>query len=301
MNDIDVYGQNPFFYAVSMGHLSAVQLLHSNGSTYDHIDENGQSPLYYAIKSNKLDLIEFLLQLSCNIQQVDKRGMTPINFAIRHNKGHLKELLVKYGATPPADNKSKKLQAVKPSIIAQPKQKVNERLIPKEYVLQILDNGQYRPITDEEFDLLKKELPDIGKLFDDEQAIEQMQVPQIDESAPIQYHWEKVSKRMMTHLMKFPKAWIFLNPVEPEALGISDYFDIISNPMDFGTIKENLQHHKYLSMQHFLQDVELVFSNCILYNGEASQVSQMCREVQDEYNKQCEQLNVGFYITDTDA
>ena len=61
--------------------------------------------------------------------------MTPINFAIRHNKGHLKELLIKYGATPPVDNKSKKLQAVKPSIIAQPKQKVNERLIPKEYVL----------------------------------------------------------------------------------------------------------------------------------------------------------------------
>ena len=30
-----------------------------------------------------------------------------------------------------------------------------------------MDNGHYRPITDEEFDLLKKELPDIGKLFED--------------------------------------------------------------------------------------------------------------------------------------
>ena len=56
---------------------------------------------------------------------------------------------------------------------------------------------------------MKKELPDIGKLFEDEQAIEQMQVPIIDESAPIQYHWEKVSKRMMTHLIKYPKAWTF--------------------------------------------------------------------------------------------
>ena len=68
--------------------------------------------------------------------------------------------------------------------------------------------------------------------------------------------------------------------------------------MDFGTIKENLSKHHYLSMQAFLQDVELVFSNCLLYNGELSQVSQMCREVQEEYNKQCELLNVGFYITE---
>jgi len=100
-----------------------------------------------------------------------------------------------------------------------------------------------------------------------------MQVPPIDESAPIQYHWEKVAMRMMKHLMKLNQAWIFLEPVNPEKLQIADYFDIIQNPMDFGTIKEKLSHHKYLNMQHFLQDVELVFSNCILYNGENSQVS----------------------------
>ena len=44
-----------------------------------------------------------------------------------------------------------------------------------------------------------------------------------------------------------------------------------------------------------------MFENCLNYNGEQSQVSQMCREVQEEYNKQCELLQVGFYITDTDA
>ena len=69
--------------------------------------------------------------------------------------------------------------------------------------------------------------------------------------------------------------------------------------MDFGTIKEKLARHEYRSMHNFLADVELVFDNCTLYNGEVSQVSQMCREVQDEYNKQCELLNVGFYITET--
>jgi hypothetical protein len=62
--------------------------------------------------------------------------------------------------------------------------------------------------------------------------------------------------------------------------------------MDFATIDKKLKHHEYLNMQHFLQDVELVFQNCFHYNGEAptNPISQMCKEVQEEYNKQCEQL-----------
>ncbi len=52
-----------------------------------------------------------------------------------------------------------------------PKQKVNERLIPKEFVLQILDNGQYRPITELEFELLKKQSPDIAELFESEEKV----------------------------------------------------------------------------------------------------------------------------------
>ena len=127
-----------------------------------------------------------------------------------------------------------------------------------------------------------------------------MDVPQVDESAPIQYHWEKVSGRMMQNLMKNSNAWIFLEPVDPGKLGIHDYFDIIKNPMDFGTIRQKLREHQYLNMKNFLEDVELVFNNCILYNGEASQVSSMCREVQDDYLKQCQFLNVGFYLTEND-
>ena len=46
----------------------------------------------------------------------------------------------------------------------------------------------------------------------------------------------------------------------------------------------------------FLKDIELVFNNCILYNGEQSQVTQLCREVQQEYLKQCETQHVSFYI-----
>ena len=32
-------------------------------------------------------------------------------------------------------------------------------------------------------------------------------------------------------------AWPFYKPVQAEALGLHDYFDIIKKPMDLGTVK----------------------------------------------------------------
>lgn len=122
--------------------------MHKLGSTIDHVDENGQTPVYYGIRSNHPNIIEYLLQQGINVNNQDKRGQTPINFAVRYNKNNIKEQLIEYGATPPVTQKQKQ-QASKARSTApvQPKQKVNERLIPKEFVLQIVDNGQYRPIS----------------------------------------------------------------------------------------------------------------------------------------------------------
>ena len=71
--------------------------------------------------------------------------------------------------------------------------------------------------------------------------------------------------------------------MDPKKLNIPDYLDIIKQPMDFGTIKARLQSNYYTKMQEFLHDVQLVFENCILYNGENSQVSIMCKAVRDEF------------------
>lgn len=45
--------------------------------------------------------------------------------------------------------------------------------------------------------------------------------------------------------------------------------------MDFGTIKTKLKEQRYANATEFTDDVELVFYNCKLYNGEASGVGQM--------------------------
>lgn len=50
-------------------------------------------------------------------------------------------------------------------------------------------------------------------------------------------------------------------------MAIPDYNNIIKKPMDFGTIKKKLQFNLYSSPYEFKEDVDLVFNNCLLYNG----------------------------------
>lgn len=47
----------------------------------------------------------------------------------------------------------------------------------------------------------------------------------------------------MTNLQRNPRAYIFAEPVDYEALKIPDYPTIVKNPMDFGSIKTKLKEH----------------------------------------------------------
>lgn len=58
-------------------------------------------------------------------------------------------------------------------------------------------------------------------------------------------------------------------------MNLSDYYDIIPNPMDLGTIKKKLDNKQYANAQEFAEDIRLVESflyssfmrkmNCMLY------------------------------------
>ena len=101
---------------------------------------------------------------------------------------------------------------------------------------------------------------------------------------------------MLSSLWKHQCAFIFHEPVNVEALNIPDYYTIVRRPMDFGTIKQKLKDQRYQNISEFIDDMELVFYNCKLYNGETSQVGTMGKAVDDEYRKQLIQLNFDFYM-----
>lgn len=88
--------------------------------------------------------MQWLLDLGCNVNIRDQRGATPISTAVRHRNMAAKELLIKYGAELPSEaatnfSKSKNNQKRQVAVNNRDKIRVNDRLIPKEYVLQVFD------------------------------------------------------------------------------------------------------------------------------------------------------------------
>lgn len=89
--------------------------------------------------------------------------------------------------------------------------------------------------------------------------------------------WREVTKK--TNIV-----WPFMQPVDPVALGIPDYFTVIKEPMDFGTIKKKIDSGVYSSFGQFERDCRLVFSNCYTYNAPESDVVILCRQAEGIFN-----------------
>ena len=49
-------------------------------------------------------------------------------------------------------------------------------------------------------------------------------------------------------------------------MNLNDYPTIVKNPMDLGTVERRLKNEKYKFVEEFLDDVQLIWDNCKLYN-----------------------------------
>ncbi|KAJ2720291.1 hypothetical protein GGI07_004698 [Coemansia sp. Benny D115] len=58
-----------------------------------------------------------------------------------------------------------------------------------------------------------------------------------------------------------------------------DYFDVITHPMDLGTIKRKVLQHQYADFDAFARDVDLVSANCMAYNKPATYFYQLAVRV----------------------
>lgn len=85
--------------------------------------------------------------------------------------------------------------------------------------------------------------------------------------------------KILSVCWKLKGAYWFYQPVDPVKFGILNYFDIITKPMDMGTIKKKLNYNSYNNPQEFIDDMRQVFKNCYQYNGEQHEISASAREV----------------------
>ncbi|MBA0760353.1 hypothetical protein Gotri_023102 [Gossypium trilobum] len=96
----------------------------------------------------------------------------------------------------------------------------------------------------------------------------------------------KAALEVIKKIMKMDEAQPFSVPVDPVALGKSDYFNVIDTPMDFGTICSNLENStKYMNTKDVFNDVQYIWENCCKCNQKGEYIVYLMKRVKKKFMK----------------
>lgn len=77
-----------------------------------------------------------------------------------------------------------------------------------------------------------------------------------------------VMRHILVELNGHGSAWPFVNPVNGDE--VTDYYDVIKNPMDLSTMEAKLENNQYANVDELVADAQLIFDNCRSYNPASS-------------------------------
>ena len=111
------------------------------------------------------------------------------------------------------------------------------------------------------------------------------------------------ARKVLAATMKHKGAKLLFNePVDPEALNLPDYHDVVQRPIDLGLILKRLSEgHEsgwkkshYQSAAEVFHDVELVWENCLAYNNrpEDAPTHDLCLEVKTSFEHKWRQAQL---------
>jgi hypothetical protein len=110
-----------------------------------------------------------------------------------------------------------------------------------------------------------------------------------------------VASMLNEHVIPHPSALPFRRPVNAAALKLTDYHEIIANPMDLGTVCSRCILGEYSTLAELVSDVELVFSNAKTYNPKGHVVHMKADEVRDIFFSHLNQLVRPWIESDDDS
>lgn len=87
-------------------------------------------------------------------------------------------------------------------------------------------------------------------------------------------------KTVMKAVWKHQFSWPFQQPVDAKKLNLPDYHKIIKQPMDLGTVKKRLENNYYWTSKEAIQDFNIMFSNCYVYNKPGEDVVVMAQTLE---------------------
>ena len=139
-----------------------------------------------------------------------------------------------------------------------------------------------------EYEELLLNFPDLEEYLRNPEGIDISNLEEIKQKES----WVKTAQKVLSICWKTKGGYYFHEPVDPSRYNIDDYFDIIQNPMDFGTIKKKLTFNVYHNVHEFINDMKLVFDNCVKYNGLENQIAKHALEIKNLFEENMK--NTGF-------
>jgi len=104
---------------------------------------------------------------------------------------------------------------------------------------------------------------------------------------------EALSRKCDAHLkslLKRSQAIHFAKPVDWKKMGLHDYPRLIKQPMDLGTVQENITKGKYARLEDFATDVRLVWKNAYIFNAPDSMYFKAAKTLSDAFEKKLEEM-----------
>jgi hypothetical protein len=210
------------------------KLLVENGCDISIQDSAHKTAIHYAKTGSKAEVVDYLT--SQLYKNRDKRR------ANTEAKNHCTKPVEEKSAETSSNTTNGKTPAVQK--IQKKKDPPAPPTPPKiQYKLMKVSSSGGTPVEvpAEELREVYRTYPDLEKLLGNPDAIEQAQIDDQKQKDT----WQKAASKVLGICWKAKGGYVFHEPVDPEKFGINDYFDVVKNPMDFGTVKEKLKKHDY--------------------------------------------------------
>eukprot|EP00764_Aduncisulcus_paluster_P007612 gnl/Carplike_NY0171/2489_a3347_630.p1 GENE.gnl/Carplike_NY0171/2489_a3347_630~~gnl/Carplike_NY0171/2489_a3347_630.p1 ORF type:complete len:230 (-),score=25.85 gnl/Carplike_NY0171/2489_a3347_630:39-728(-) len=89
---------------------------------------------------------------------------------------------------------------------------------------------------------------------------------------------------------------VFSQPVDYLKLKLPHYLTIVKYPMDLSTLKKNLKSGEYKLLYEFLEAADLIWTNCMRFNGKDHDFFKFALEVRNEFDDMLYQLDLGLTV-----
>ncbi|KAL9620680.1 MAG: hypothetical protein Q9160_004816 [Pyrenula sp. 1 TL-2023] len=115
-------------------------------------------------------------------------------------------------------------------------------------------------------------------------TVAQMEVSSDDEDRMTDARYSFIKKQIQS-LKKLKAAIPFKEPVDPVKLNLPQYTEIVKNPLALSNVDEKLKTRKYSRISEVYQDLDLMVSNCELFNGMEHPITRDGRSLRNSFNQ----------------